>query len=43
MITYKNRYQAEKARIRGEEVVIKVCGGYAVMSCQEYNIWHKQK
>ena len=43
MTTYKTRYQAEKARIKGEEIVVKVCGGYAVMSYAYYNTWRKQK
>lgn len=43
MTTYKTRYQAEKARKKGEEIVVKVCGGYAVMSYAEYRIWKNQK
>ena len=40
---YETRYQAEKARKKGEEVVVKVSGGYAVMTYREYQIWKKQK
>ena len=43
MMLYSTRYQAEKARRKGEEVVVKVCGGYAVMSYHDYHIWRKQK
>lgn len=43
MEIYKNRYQAEKVRKKGEEVVVKVCGGYAVMTYRDYAIWKKQK
>ena len=43
MTVYKTRYQAEKARRKGEEVVVKVSGGYAVMTYAEYNIWKRQK
>ena len=43
MITYETRYQAEKARIKGAEIVVKVCGGYAVMSYDYYYTWRKQK
>lgn len=43
MTVYKTRYQAEKARRKGEEIVVKVSGGYAVMTYAEYNIWKRQK
>lgn len=43
MTVYKTRYQAEKARRKGEEVVVKVSGGYAVMTYAKYNIWKRQK
>lgn len=43
MVIYKNRYQAYKNRVKGEQKVIKVCGGYATMTYSEYNIWKKQK
>lgn len=43
MVTYGTRYQAEKNRRKGEEIVVKVSGGYAVMTYQEYRIWKNQK
>lgn len=43
MLLFTNRYQAEKNRRKGWEVVTKVCGGYAVMSYRDYYIWEKQK
>ena len=43
MTIYKTRYQAEKARRKGAEIVVKVDGGYAVMPYAEYNTWKKQK
>ena len=43
MTIYKTRYQAEKARRKGAEIVVKVDGGYAVMTYAEYNTWKKQK
>lgn len=43
MTIYKARYQAEKVRAKGEEAVVKVCGGYTVMSYQDYYIWRKQR
>ena len=42
MTIYKTRYQAKKAA-RGGEMVVKVCGGYAVMTAEQYHIWKKQK
>jgi len=42
MIIYETRYQARKARRYGE-VVVKVEGGYALMSCEFYRIWKRQK
>lgn len=43
MTIYANKYQAEKNRKKGEEAVVKVCGGYAVMSYADYFTWKKQK
>lgn len=43
MVVYPNRYQAEKACIKGKEVVVKVDGGYAVMTISKYQIWKHQK
>lgn len=42
MILYLTRYAAEKEK-RGNERIIKVTGGYAIMTVQEYNNWRKQK
>ena len=41
MIIYPNRYQAQKAKY-GNEIIVKVEGGYALMSPSEYQIWKKQ-
>jgi len=43
MTIYDTRYQAEKNRRKGEEIVVKVCGGYAVMTYSEYYVWKRQK
>lgn len=43
MEIYQTRYRAEKVRRKGEEVVVKVCGGYVVMSYADYRIWKSQK
>lgn len=43
MDIYKTRYQAEKDRNKGKERVVKVDGGYTLMTYQEYEIWRKQK
>ena len=40
---YDTRYQAEKARKKGEEIIVKVSGGYVIMTYREYQIWKKQK
>lgn len=42
MIIYKNRYQATKHKKNGD-VVVKVEGGYTVMTAQDYRIWKNQK
>ena len=42
MTIYKNRYQAQKA-YAGDEVIVKVCGGYTVMTYDAYVTWKKQK
>ena len=39
---YKSRYYAKK-EARKDEVVVKVDGGYKIMSASNYNIWKKQK
>ena len=41
-MTYNTRYQAKK-NATGADVVVKVEGGYKVMTCSEYNTWRKQK
>nr|DAZ12539.1 MAG TPA: hypothetical protein [Caudoviricetes sp.] len=38
---YTTRYYARKA-CTGDYVVVKVCGGYAIMTAADYNIWCKQ-
>ncbi len=43
MTIYPTRYQAEKSRRKGEEIVVKVCGGYTVMTYTDYQIWKAQK
>ena len=42
MTIYTTRYQARKAA-SSADVVVKVCGGYAIMSASEYSTWRKQK
>lgn len=42
MIIYTTRYQANKAR-KGDEITVKVCGGYTNMAHRDYQIWLKQK
>lgn len=39
---YKNRYQAKKVAGYGD-VVVKVEGGYVIISAKDYEIWKKQK
>jgi diaminopimelate decarboxylase len=39
---YTSRYYAKKAA-SGDEVVVKVCGGYTIMTATHYNTWKKQK
>lgn len=39
---YSSRYYARKAAT-GAEVVVKVCGGYTIMTAADYNIWRKQR
>lgn len=42
MSIYKTRYLAEQNRHGGERVV-RVEGGYIVMSARQYQIWKRQK
>lgn len=39
---YISRYYAQKAAW-GDEVVVKVMGGYRIMKVTDYIIWKKQK
>lgn len=39
---YTSRYYANKAK-RGDEIAVKVCGGYKVMTYSNYFVWRKQK
>lgn len=42
MSIYKTRFLAEQNR-RGGGRVVKVWGGYTVMSCRAYQIWKRQR
>lgn len=42
MTIYKTRHAARKAAT-GAEKVVKVDGGYAVMTATEYRVWRLQK
>ena len=39
---YTTRYYARKT-CTGDCVVVKVCGGYAIMAAADYNVWRKQR
>lgn len=39
---YISRYYARKAA-NGADVVVKVDGGYKIMTAADYNVWKKQK
>lgn len=43
MEIFKNRYQAKKALHDDKEVIVKVDGGYTIMSNEEYHVWKLQK
>lgn len=48
MMIYPSRYQAIKAAFtvyssRSDFVVVKVCGGYAVMFVSDYRVWRLQQ
>lgn len=43
MEIYKNRYQASKAKTDKNSVIVKVTGGYTIMTADEYSVWRKQK
>ncbi len=45
---YKTRYLAEKVKrnscyFNGDDKIVKVTGGYKIMSPWEYDVWRKQK
>lgn len=42
MSIYKNRYQAKKNANYGD-VIVKVDGGYTIMSACDYSVWKNQK
>lgn len=42
MTIYPTRYQARK-NATSDEKVVKVSGGYAIMSQDQYRIWKRQK
>lgn len=39
---YTTRYYARKA-CPGNCVVVKVCGGYMIMTASNYNVWRRQR
>ena len=39
---YISRYYASKA-VSGGDVVVKVDGGYKIMTVNQYNVWKMQK
>lgn len=39
---YTSRYYARKDAT-GDDVVVKVCGGFRIMSVSDYNVWRKQR
>ena len=39
---YTSRYYARKGAT-GADVVVKVCGGYTIMTSADYNIWRIQR
>ena len=46
-IIFKNRYQAGKARksnpfFTGDEMIVRVCGGYALIDRANYRTWRRQ-
>ena len=42
MTIYNTRYQAKKY-CKSNEKIVKVCGGYVIMTYSEYEIWKNQK
>ena len=43
MEIYKNRYQASKAKTDINDVIVKVTGGYTIMTASKYQVWRKQR
>lgn len=39
---YTSRYYACKSTT-GTDVVVKVCGGYTIMTAADYNVWRNQR
>lgn len=39
---YTTRYYARKAAT-GADVVVKVCGGYMIMTASNYSVWRRQR
>lgn len=39
---YTTRYYARKV-CPGDCVVVKVCGGYTIMTAADYNVWRNQR
>ena len=39
---YTTRYYARKA-CHGDCAVVKVCGGYTIMTAADYSIWRRQR
>lgn len=39
---YTSRYYARKAAT-GADVVVKVCGGYTIITAADYNVWRNQR
>ena len=42
MTIYETRYQSQKNKI-GDQVIVKVSGGYTLMEPQDYRVWRCQK
>lgn len=42
MTHYDTRKEAEEA-CRGDETIVRVCGGWMVMTWQELRVWELQK
>lgn len=42
MYIYETRYQARKNKT-GDQIIVKVSGGYTLMTPEEYRVWRTQK